>query len=370
MDLEYDADRARSGAANEGAMTVSSERELTEPVDLCDSAGHLNPEAIGWSRVPLHRANLRGAYGRKKRWDYWCFINSDLYVAVTYADVDYLGITAVWIHQPSTGFTASIEPPAPFARGFVHTERSGVGTMSVRNAVRVGNGPVDLRIEDRPDATLIKVTAERTAWGPLDLDVAVERPEGHESLNVVIPWSLRRFQYTAKDNSRRVRGHISIGDRRFDLGAEGDETTWGILDVGRGLWRYNNRWNWASGSGIASGGAVVGLQFGGKWTEGTGYNENALCVDGRLHKIHNELSWDYDWDHPLRPWRVIDPVGGLVEATLSPTHDRHSKVSIGVLSMEVHQVFGTWAGTITSESGDLVTFDAVVGFAEEARNRW
>ena len=37
---------------------MSSERELTGPVDLCDQRGRLNPEARGWSRQPMLRANL------------------------------------------------------------------------------------------------------------------------------------------------------------------------------------------------------------------------------------------------------------------------------------------------------------------------
>ena len=50
---------------------ATHERELTEPVDLCTQDGAaLNPEALGWSRFPLHRANLLGRLGSNKRWDY------------------------------------------------------------------------------------------------------------------------------------------------------------------------------------------------------------------------------------------------------------------------------------------------------------
>jgi len=48
------------------------EREIKEPVLLCDLAGKLNPEAIGWSRYPLHIYNLSGSWLRKKKWNYWC----------------------------------------------------------------------------------------------------------------------------------------------------------------------------------------------------------------------------------------------------------------------------------------------------------
>jgi hypothetical protein len=41
-----------------------------------------------------------------------------------------------------------------------------------------------------------------------------------------------------------------------------------------------------------------------------------------------------------------------------------------VLRTEVHQVFGTWAGTVRGEDGRELHLEGVQGFAEEARNRW
>ncbi|GHG48054.1 hypothetical protein GCM10011331_09540 [Flavimobilis marinus] len=56
---------ARPRRSDAGApMTTASrptERELTEPVDLCRPDGTLNPAAVGWSRRPLHRTALRRA---------------------------------------------------------------------------------------------------------------------------------------------------------------------------------------------------------------------------------------------------------------------------------------------------------------------
>ncbi|GAA3097385.1 DUF2804 family protein [Nonomuraea salmonea] len=49
---------------------VTHEREITAAVDLCLPDGRLDPRAVGWTRRPLHRANLRG-WGRTKRWEYW-----------------------------------------------------------------------------------------------------------------------------------------------------------------------------------------------------------------------------------------------------------------------------------------------------------
>ena len=157
------------------------------------------------------------------------------------------------------------------------------------------------------------------------------------------------------------------GERSWEIG---DTPAWGVQDLGRGVWPYSNRWNWAAASGVAGDGRTIGLQFGGKWTEGTGYTENALCIDGRLTKIHEELEWTYDWDEPMRPWRVRTPGSTQVDVELTPFFDRYDSTDLKALKMEVHQCFGTWAGTVCGDDGVPATLEGIDGFAEEARNRW
>ncbi|MBL8776361.1 MAG: DUF2804 domain-containing protein [Acidimicrobiales bacterium] len=352
------ADPAADGAA--------TEREIITPVDLCDEGGRLAAGAAGWSRRPLHRANLKGPWGRRKRWEYWCVTTPHLYVSLTYADVDYVGIAGLWICRPADGLVIDVARVIPLGRGVALPDQPCTGRMAVEG------GGLSVTIDEQADHTRLTAWTKDATVGAVSIDLTVERPADHETLNVVIPWSPKRFQYTSKQNTRPAHGEVRLGDQVVAVGgAPGSaDEAFGTLDLGRGLWPYSIRWNWGTASGRAADGRTVGLQFGGKWTEGTGHTENGLCVDGRLTKIHDELEWTYDWDRPLEHWRVRDTAGGLVDATLTPVHDKHSRTSLGVLSMEVHQVFGTWAGTLRTEAGEELAFDGVVGWAEEARNRW
>ena len=113
-----------------------------------------------------------------------------------------------------------------------------------------------------------------------------------------------------------------------------------------------------------------GLQVGAKWTDGTGFTENGLIVDGRLTKLGSELVWEYDWDHAMRPWRIVDP-GGQLDVVLTPRFDKHTKVDASPdLGSETHQVFGTWSGRLRTDDGLELALDGLQGFAEEARQRW
>lgn len=38
-------------------IKTCKDSNLFSPVDLCDSSGVLNPDAVGWSWVPLHNCH-------------------------------------------------------------------------------------------------------------------------------------------------------------------------------------------------------------------------------------------------------------------------------------------------------------------------
>jgi hypothetical protein len=345
-------------------MELTTERELTQRVDLCLPGGRrLDPAARGWSRRPLHRANLAGGWGRTKRWDYWAVLTDELFVSVTYADVDYIGLLSVSWGEVLTGRRGGRTAIVPLA--------VGVSLPDVPGALPLHHAGRHLRIDlvERVDGSHLTAHWDEPDGTTGELDVVVALPDGHESLNVVIPWSDTRFQYTSKHQARPVSGVAVVGGRTHVLGGTAGDEAWGVLDVGRGRWPYRTDWNWGGGAGRSTDGRVVGLQLGGKWTVGTGFTENGVIIDGRLHKIVDELDWCYDWGRPLDPWRVRGARIGL-DLELRPTFDRHERTAAVVLETEVHQVFGRWAGTLPDGEGGTLTVDGLVGFAEESRSRW
>lgn len=351
---------------------ATDEPEITDVVPLCTPDGRrLNPAARGWSRTPLHDCNLAGVWGRTKKWDYWAILAGDLTIAATYAHVDYLGLANVWWCDLATGVTGGRDLAAPLGRGYRLPDRPGTEPL------RIATRHLDLEIVDDGEGTHLRARWDEQDGTAGRLDATVALPPGHESLNVVIPWSDKRFQYTSKHQARPASGELVIGGETRTFGHDGGVAgggigsgAWGVLDVGRGRWPYKTNWNWGGGAGVATDGStVVGLQLGGKWTVGTGFTENGVIVDGRLTKIGDELVWDYDWDEPLRPWTVRAPDGSL-DLVLQPRHDKHTRINAAVMGMEVHQVFGHWSGTVVPDGGEPLTIEGLQGFAEESRSRW
>lgn len=341
---------------------ATHEHEITEPVDLCTPDGrHLRPAATGWSRRTLHRANLRG-WGRTKRWDYWGLLLPDGVVSLTFADIDYASLVAVEWGDFTTGEWDGQVHVAPFGRGIDLPDRPGSTPLRHRSS------KITADITEVAGGTHLSARWVQKDGRTGELDAFVAEPEGHESLNVVVPWSDTRFQFTSKHQARPVTGTLRIGKQEQHLGV--DAPVWATLDVGRGRWPYRCRWNWAGGAGPSTDGHIVGIQLGAKWTDGTGATENGIIVDGRLSKIGEELDWRYDIARPMEPWHVRSSDGAL-DLTLTPRFDRASNLNVGVLAHRGHQMFGTWSGTVSHDDGPPLTLaDGVVGFAEEISFRW
>lgn len=103
------------------------------------------------------------------------------------------------------------------------------------------------------------------------------------------------------------------------------------------------------------------IQVGGRWTDGTGVTENGILVDGRMHKLGDDLRWSYDVADPAGRWRVR---GERLDATLTPFHQRRDITELGVLAVKTWQAFGVWHGIGVLDDGTTVSLDGLVGWAE------
>lgn len=335
------------------AGPVQPERELTKPVDICRPDGRLNPDAVGWSRHPLQGINLQG-WGRNKRFEYWCITSPDLIVALNISHGDYRVTLASFFYDRATGLAV----PEAEIHWLPNIKRAKMPAQTGRDNA-IGNGD-QMQIEMQINATGTRLVGQTKR---MKVDIQVHEPEGHESLNVLVPWDNKRFQFTRKDNCLPAAGWVEVDGKRYELNTN---SAYATLDHGRGRWPYSIVWNWASGSGRQDG-HELGLQFGGKWTEGTPSTENALKIDGRLHKISQELDWQYDRNDFMRPWRIA---GDQVDLTFTPEYDRYSNFDRLIVRSKEHQCFGTFSGSVVDSAGKRYRVEDIYGWAEEVARRW
>jgi len=337
--------------------TLRREPELRERVLLCGADGKLNREAVGWSRHPLHACNLPPSLPRKKKWNYWAVTSNDLLFSATIADVEILQLAGVYLFDRRTHRhieNSIVQPP-----GTIVMPEGVSGDISVEHrGMRVA-------LSDDGAGTRIVVKADDFGWMPLEADILVERPRGHETLNVVIPWSDVQFQFTSKQNTLPATGFVQLGDQRLEFA----QPSFGCLDYGRGVWPEHMMWNWGAASGV-QGERTVGLNLGGQWTDGTGMTENGICVDGRLTKIGEDLTFEYDAGDRMKRWRIHTNGTDRIDVAFEPEFERISESGTAERYMNVHQMLGTYSGQVTPEDGVPIELRDLFGWVEDQEARW
>jgi hypothetical protein len=248
---------------------------------------------------------------------------------------------------------------APFGQGFNLPE-------TISGNINFNHKDMAVAFQDTPSTVVIRVTSPAFGGLPLAANLVIRRPSGHDTLNVVIPWSTNRFQFTSKQNCLPVEGSVTVGKDRYDIKAG---QSFACLDFGRGIWPYRSFWNWASFSGV-TGSQTIGVNLGAGWTDGTGMTENGILVDGHLIKLGEDIIFSYDPAHFMRPWALKTRETNRVDLKFIPFYERVARTNVLVVKSEVHQMIGRFTGVIRPDGAAEIQVDSLVGWAEEHHARW
>jgi hypothetical protein len=341
--------------------------ELTQPSPLLTVDGSL--AQVGWSRQPLLDCNLENArfYSwrflqrfRIKRWDYYGFTTSDHFFSATLADLGYAGQVFIYLIDFISGEYHEATLTLPLSRGIAIPRNSSEGDSTF------DNGKVRLTFRHEAERRHISVVWPQFAGKDLAADVRLHLSPDHESLTIVVPMnSTRRFYYNRKINCLPAEGHLTWGDARIDFKPT---DTLGNLDWGRGIWDYRSFWVWASASGFLPDGRTVGLNLGFGFGDTSQATENALILNGRLHKF-GQVDFQYSSHNFKEPWKMASPDGRL-QLEFTPFVERVASANLLLITSEVHQLFGRYRGTVVTDDGEVIQLAGLIGWAEEHHARW
>jgi hypothetical protein len=338
--------------------------EITKQVNLCLPNGRLNPDAIGWSKKPYQISNLSGSFFRKKLWNYWCITGSDGMFSLTISDIDYAGMIFAYYLDYATGEFQELGEIIPLSKGLKMPNQPHE-SIEFENE----NLKIHFQVMGNGKDILLNLDWYKFHGKRLKANFTVSTPDSHESLNVVVPWSEKKFQYTAKQFCLPVSGEYSLSDGNVTTTkAFSVDSSFACLDYGRGVWPYKSTWNWGCFSGRVES-DIIGLTIGGKWTDGTGISENGFLINGKLTKIQEPVEWNYDPKNFKSEWKMKSKVSDILEVSFQPFYERTAISNLGIIYSEVHQCFGRYSGVIRSGHKNY-KFENLVGWAEEHKARW
>ena len=337
------------------------QNELIQPSPLLDANGKLTQ--VGWSRKPLLDCNLENARFHRfriKRWDYYAVFTPQRFFSATIADLGYAGNIFVYTLDFATGELHEEGLVIPLGKGIQLERNPEAGEASFMN------DKASLHFQTDGDERRLKVHwAGFNNGRGIHADITLRAQPEHESMNIIIPIGEKRFYQNTKINCMPAQGHIQYGGQREDLQPE---TSIGSLDWGCGVWEYQSYWNWASSSGFLPDGRTIGLNLGMGFGDLSKATENAVILNGRIHKL-GTVRFDYKSGDYMQPWRFTDDEGRL-DLTFTPFKDRTAKTNLGIIFSEVHQMFGRYNGQVILDNGTPLEIRDLVGFAEEHHARW
>jgi hypothetical protein len=255
-----------------------------------------------------------------KRWRHWCVTDERFVLALTLADVGYLGLAALWYLDVATG------------------RRRQATSVRRRMDLATFAGPrLGIAFLDEPGGTRLRARAR-------GLRADLLAAPGGEHLSVRV-----REVVTNKHVARPTAGTLVASGRALAV-----DGAFAALDASAGVWPFATSWCWAVAHGM-QGGRRVGVNLGARWTDGSGATENALYVDGRVRP----LAGDVRFHARDGGWAVT---GQDVDLVLEPRHERVIRARpLAATTM----AFGRWRGAVAG-----VRLDGLLGWAEDVSLRW
>ena len=333
---------------------------------LLDGKGLLKHK--GFSRAPLLSYNPENikVYPlsflnrlRLKEWDYYGITTKDFFFSVTVSHIGYAGLAFAYFIDFQNKSMVEETVLTPFGKG-CRLPRS-----SENGDVRFSRKNAKILFERSNDSRILTVDWPGFGGRGLTARVTAHQPPSLESIVVATPIGKNRFYYNRKINCMPAEGMIVLGKKEYTLT---EKKGLANLDWGRGVWEYSSFWNWASASGFLPGGATVGLNMGKGFGDLSYATENCFFINGKMTKL-GWVEFGYDPRDFSKPWSFSSSDGRL-ELTFVPFFERAAKTNALIIRSEVHQLFGTYSGTLVTDAGETIPIRDLVGWAEEHKARW
>ena len=342
---------------------------IQEKQDLLDAKGRLKTPGYStkeeWN---YERNDIKASAFRIKEWDYYYFGNDHFGVALTIADNSYMGLISASFMDFDTPFEHTKSKVIPFTFGKFALPPSADTGETVYQGKKA---EMSFHVEEN-ERHIRCHFQEFYQKKPLILDVKLNDMP-HDRMCIATPFKEDRkaFYYNQKINLMHAEGYVQMGEKSYTL--DDSPLNMGLLDWGRGVWPYKNTWYWSSLNTVLSDGRKFGFNLGYGFGDPTYATENVLFVNGiadKLTEVEFEIPKKQDgaFDY-LSPWKITSPDGRL-DLTFTPILNRAAKMKVLMLSSDQNQVFGSFQGKVILASGEEVTLEKAVGFAERVSNKW
>lgn len=343
------------------------QKEIKESLPLLDEKGNMIQKGFAKKLLPVYNKQTDFISRFKtKEWDYYYIGNNHFGIALTIDDNGYMAQDTISFFDYDNANHHTVSKMQ-----FMTLGKKNMPATSVRGNVEYCTADYNLsfKVDEETGNRILSASMKKFRDGQDFYALVTLTNVPEESMVICTPFNKpKHFYFNQKINCMAASGYVKIGNSLYSFTPD---SSFAVLDWGRGIWTYSNTWYWGSLSTSVDGhpfGFNIGYGFG----DTSAASENMLFYDGKAHKLdqvtfhipgsNNKPVFTDKWTFSSNDNRF--------NVTMEPIFDRASCVNVGIIESNQHQVFGKFYGTCILDDGTEIKLDGAVGFAEKVKNRW
>lgn len=310
--------------------------------------------------LQYNREAIKAPPWRIKEWDFYQVSNDRCCLQMTIGHVSYAGAVTATLFELDTGLKHEISAmlALPFNRlRMPRSAEEGDLLFESKNMF--------MSFEAGGDRRILTCRAGGKKGCSMDIAVTLFAPD-KTSVVMATPFDedRRYFYYNHKINCMPAEGTAVINGRKYIFSPD---SSFGLLDWGRGVWPFRHSWYWGSGSCWLDG-KRFGFNIGWGFGNTAAATENILFYDGTAHKlgrVHANLQ-----EGGYMSTKRFTSDGDRFNLEFTPLHDNYTETRLLFVDNRCHQLFGKFNGTVILDDGSKLQVKDMTAFIEHAVNNW
>ena len=341
---------------------MGNQNEITDSTNLFNQDGSLVQR--GWARKPIlnyNKEKIGKGWSRVKEWDHFSVLNKDFGFQLTMGDIGYLTqMSYVWLD-----FKEKMRDGNSLMKFFTKSKLLPLNSME-DSEIEFPTKKFKATISREKNTRVL--TIDDPSFQEKGIKGRVVLKDDPKADNTVVVTGYKEdpklFYYNHKINYMPAEGSLTIGDKSYSFEPE---TSYGLMDWGRGIWPYKTHWLWGSACGLVEGVPIafnIGYGFGDLST----HTENIVFYNGKAHKI-DEVEFHHEDRDPTKPWKFTSN-DDRFNMTLDPIIPHREKLNFGLIYLNSSLLHGLYSGEVVLDNGEKIKIENMLGHAEDIYWRW
>ena len=337
--------------------------EINDYISLLNEEGR--PKQSGWARFPFflyNPAHIHASRRRVAEIDRFIVYSPTHIVTVEVQNAGYLGCAYVSV------VSLKEKKPVAFHCETLFPQINMLMPMNSKDGkVRFHTRKAHIEIVPIQDAKLIKADIPLfDKRRSLRCCLVIYPLPKAQSFVSATTWRREStvFRLSCTTPSLITEGVVQLGTTEIGFTRN---NAWSIFNWVRAVRPRQDMRFWATASGAASDGTVIGFSIGYSSADTTFVTENAFFFGGVIHKL-DQVTFQISPSAWLLPWRFTSSDKRL-EMIFTPQQEHSNSRQYFFHAMRRRQLYGFFSGTVILDGGAVCEFHSITGFAERQITR-